>query len=575
MTAALLAVALLSPQGFEEAHTFRAMAKLRMTPEAAPDGKRVAFVEVVRYEVLVEHEPFPTFFNWFHWVTTEKTIRRELLFEVGDTFDPEVVAESARNLRAMVIFALVKIVPVKGRKPGEVGLLVVTRDLWSLRLESQLQRTDSHIDLVELRMTERNLLGRNKLAAVRWGLGPTTWSPGLRYADRRVFGEPMSLNLGSDAFFRRTDSKYDGLQLTGLLQQPFFDLKQREGWSLNTLYQRLVVRRTQAGDVVTNADGVPLVWDHEALSADALWRRQYGGRYVVRLSAGLGLSRVEREANEETGLDGFDEGDGSRFREADLPPSRVEVGPIIGAALFRGRFRTYRDLAAYGISEDVRLGPSLGVSARVPRVLLGSTADAAVLGGSATWAEDWAGNGLAELAVAGELRVQDAERFDEHYLVRARGATPPVVWGRLVTRVDWLRQRHDTVSNLVSLGGDNGLRGYQTQRFLGRNADRLRGNVEWRSKPVALSFLHLGGLLFYDFGAVYEGDRPRRLFQSVGVGLRAMLPQFNRFVVRFDLGYAIDERRLGSGLQSGQMVPTTVREDVLYEHAVGGLFNQP
>ncbi len=577
MTPLLLAVTLLAAPSYEEAHALRAMQRLQLEPDLAPEGKRVAFVRIVRYQVLVDHEPFPTVFNWLHWLTTEKTVSRELLFEEGDVYDPEAVAESARNLRTMTIFSIARIQPVRAQKPDEVGILVVTRDLWSLRLESSFQTTDSHLDRLELRMTERNLFGRANRASVRYGVAPTTWSPGLLYFDRRVAAKPVSLLLAGDLVFRRSDDHYDGLILSGSLARPFFDLKQREGWTVPIVYQRFVVRRNQAGDVVSNDDGVPLVWDHRALAADALWRRQYGGAYVLRMSGGFGISRLDRGPNEETGLGDFDRDVQNRFRQDDLPPSRTDTGPVLGAAVFRSRFRTFRDLASFGVSEDVRLGPSLGASVRVPMFLFGSTNDAMIFSSSTTYAEDWGGNGLVELAAAAEFRVEEGNAVDQRFLARLRGATPTVVLGRLVTRLEWMRQEADTRSNLVTLGGDNGLRGYPTQAFFARDADRIRGNLEWRTEPVTLSYLHLGLAAFYDFGSIYTSPDDMRWRQSVGFGVRALLPQFNRFVLRFDIAWALDPGfgGPGVGLESGQAVPLTVREDVLFEHSVGGLFNQP
>ncbi|MCA9559775.1 MAG: hypothetical protein KC583_14565, partial [Myxococcales bacterium] len=98
-----------------------------------------------------------------------------------------------------------------------------------------------------------------------------------------------------------------------------------------------------------------------------------------------------------------------------------------------------------------------------------------------------------------------------------------------------------------------------------------------RTAPYAISFLHVGAATFYDVGTVYTDFDDAQLYQTVGLGLRALMPQFNRVVYRFDVGVPVD----GSGFvvrigaETGQAVPITRSEDQLYEFSVGGLSNQP
>ena len=70
------------------------------------------------------------------WLTDPEVIERELLLAEGDVYDEARAEESMRNLRALGIFALVRIVAVTTPDPKRSGLLVYTRDLWSLRLET-------------------------------------------------------------------------------------------------------------------------------------------------------------------------------------------------------------------------------------------------------------------------------------------------------------------------------------------------------------------------------------------------------------------------------------------------------
>ena len=86
-------------------------------------------------------------------------IERELLLAEGERYDEARAEESMRNLRALGIFALVRIVAVTTPDPNAVGLLVYTRDLWSLRLETGFAGTGKAFQLTA-QVSERNFLGR-------------------------------------------------------------------------------------------------------------------------------------------------------------------------------------------------------------------------------------------------------------------------------------------------------------------------------------------------------------------------------------------------------------------------------
>ena len=80
------------------------------------------------------------------------------------------------------------IVPVRHSESGRFGLLVVT-DLWSLRLESQLQFTGQFVDQLSAQLTERNLFGLGKLIThVDYG---SLLAAGGVYNDPRVMGIDM------------------------------------------------------------------------------------------------------------------------------------------------------------------------------------------------------------------------------------------------------------------------------------------------------------------------------------------------------------------------------------------------
>jgi outer membrane translocation and assembly module TamA len=68
-------------------------------------------------------------------------------------------------------------------------------------------------------------------------------------------------------------------------------------------------------------------------------------------------------------------------------------------------------------------------------------------------------------------------------------------------------------------------------------------NLEYRTRPVEIATLHVGGVAFWDGGSAWGDARsplPQPLAHTVGVGLRALFPQFDVEPIRIDFGFVLD-----------------------------------
>lgn len=570
-------------RSFEAKHVVKALKSLDLSVDRSPNGKVIGEVHVVRYEVFLEDEPFFTFPNALHWLTRERIVRQELLLQPGDDFDAKRVLETARNLRGLGIFQLVAVVPVQSENQGSVDLLVITRDLWSLRLEWNLQFNGGQIDQLLVQLTERNLFGRNVRATIRSVLVPITLTLGELYFDRRFLGKPLTLLQSADVFINRNTNDFEGYDASLTVSRPFFNLNQKWGFRVPVRVQRRIARQVQTGQILTyddpdtpEDDAIPRVWRSNFASASAVGRLQLSGDFTQRIAVGFGFAHRGVEIDDPALIPPASR---AAFERDVLPRALTQLFPVVGWSGFENTFRTYQNLSSYGVSEDVRLGPVVSTTLTAPLKALGSTVSAVELFGSAGWNWDFADDGLFELAVGAEGRFEAGDWLNQQLLTRMRVASPAFKWGRLVGRIDWLAQREDTTNSLVVLGGSNGLRGYPSQAFFVVGGDRVRGNVELRSAPFVWHYFHGGAVLFYDAGEVYGGQNNEAfvLKQAVGVGVRGLLPQFNREVFRLDLGFPVD----GSGFMlllsggTGQSVPLTAREDVQFDASIGGLAYQP
>ncbi len=520
----------------------------------------------------------------FHALTDESTIRRELLLHEGEPYRTQLADESMRNLRGLGILALVRVVPLATEEPDRVDVLVYTRDLWSLRLEQEFAGAGGSFEL-GAQLIERNFLGRDKALAGRFSLAPYVYTFGQTYTDRRLFGEELALSESFDVVFNRETGKPEGSEGGVYFGRPFYTIAQRFSFELNLAYGDFIRRGLRDGRVAgvdtragTLGDPcaigpdeycVPYVYDLESYRADASIHQRVGVKYTQTFSAGMGLLERRATPNRETILA---ESQRRVFAERILPRSRRDVYPFLGYRLSLPRYRVFTNLATFGLSETVQVGPRLKADVSFPLEALGSTSSGLSLHGSTAfvWAEQ---DALAEAAAEGWTRLDRGDVVDQRLVLQLRAAGPswPWLWGRLVFR--WYLDVHhnDTQRTEVTLGGDNGLRGYKAQQLYLLGASRMLWNFEYRTRPWLLQSIHVGLVLFYDAGSVNRRVADMSFHHGVGAGLRVLFPQFNRYAFRLDLGHAVGEPGFSVLFTYGsdQVVPLTPAEDAAAATGLG------
>lgn len=550
------------------------------------DGRVISKVHIVRHDVFVDDEPWPTFLNIFHALSHEEIVARELLFEVGEPYETTRIDETTRKLRDQGIFALVRIVAVRpvhleaephtaeAMTNDPVEVLVFTRDLWSLRLESAFSFNDGRFDRLALTLIERNLLGRNVQAALSFDLLPMTFSLGGQFVDRRILSTRLSLAADMTLVFAREDSDLEGSYGSLTFGLPLWDLRERWGFGLSIAWNETVFRQLSGATLLTWDDpdtaateDVPRMGYQDLVTASLSASRQLvSGGLIHRLTFGYAASIRRFEAHPDTGLVPGSPSE-QAFVEDVLPPSRDQLYPYLRWQFFTPTWTTFTDLAAYGITEDARAGLGLELALAFPLEAFGSDVDALTYELGLTWtfaprAQGQRDGPLVELFSGLYGRVEQGELIDQVYRVRLRGASPRLFFGRLVVSADAEGRVADSARALVTLGGDNGLRGYPSQYFYAFGGDRLRLNVEARTPPWVLGSVHLGGVVFWDLGGVADRFSDMSLSSSLGLGLRVLLPQFNRFAFRVDVGFPLEGGATALlSFGSNQMVPLTALED--------------
>ncbi|MFP2910554.1 BamA/TamA family outer membrane protein [Pyxidicoccus sp. 3LFB2] len=541
---------------FEEALVARALAQQERALELEPEGKVLEEVLVATEDVVAETDPYPDFLNVFHIRTRDEVVRREALLQPGQPYSAALVEETARNLRALRLFSVVRLVPVKGRAPGTVALLVVTKDIWSLRLNSDFSAVGSLLQYLRLQGTEQNFLGRGKKLALDFTLRLDTISLGQSYTDPRVLGSRWSLSESASLIIGRESGRAEGSRGSVSVSRPLYSLS--TPWSTSTS----VAWNVETNRVYRGADiwqlpfpggpAVPYVYETEEVAGGVSYTRSYGTRYKWNVGGTLGAYHYAYDppAASMLGVEQLD-----WFRRNYLPREEDAGYASLSLRAFEARYEVLRDVDSYALSEDFQMGHSASATLRYAPPVFGAESHFAELGLAARYRLRL-GEALTTVAAAGAIRRQLGEGAgwsNRRWATELVQVSPKVLGGRFVARGLLDVNIDDLFDRVTLLGGGNGLRGAGVDAYSGKRL--LLVNVEYRTAPLVVRTVHLGGVLFFDSGSAFN-DRPD-MVHTVGVGLRLLFPQFNVVPFRIDFGYVLNDDRppVGSrfSLAGGQL----------------------
>lgn len=509
--------------------------------EPFPEGKTIEAVLVASEEIFSPSDPWPRLLNLVHVRTKERIVQQEvaLLFKPGDRYVQAQVQETERNLRRLFIFGVARVVPVQGTAGG-VALLVVTKDRWSLRLNSQFTLIGGLLQFLRLQPTEQNFLGNNQQVALDVVLRLDTLSLGQSFVERRLFGSRLNLTETAGLVLNRQTGRPEGTYGAVYFGRPLISLDQQWSFGLEGSW-RFGPRREFRGanvwqldypDAATASRTVPYIYDRSVLGVEAAVTRRLGS--AVKADVSLALGRYARRYSAPA-ASALSEAEAAWFTANWLPRTEDATYALAYLTLFTPTFAVVRNIDSYQLSEDLQLGPRVNLGARwgLPAPL--STAGFVELGGSARWrflvADD-----LLTLSAAGTVRLRsDGPPANLRYAFELANVSPPFQGGRFVSRVTFEARRNDLDNARIVLGGSNGLRGTLPEVQQGRTA--VLANFEYRTRPFELLTTYTGLVLFYDVGTAFEGQ-PAPL-HTVGVGLRILLPQFNADPIRIDFGFQL------------------------------------
>jgi hypothetical protein len=518
--------------------------------DANPEGKRIERVDVVALDPFEQRDIPPRWLNVFHVTTRESVIRREVLLREGGVYEQVLADDTIRNLRrppGIPQISAVLLIAAQGSSADRVIVVLITKDVWSLRLNWNVVGDPGGIDQLYLQPSEGNFLGTHQIVGTTFILEPSAYTVGLNYLVPDLGGSRVAVVANAHVMINRADGSAEGTYGELIAGQPLFSGPTEWAWSGSVQWFNIVFRRyvnARLGLYVdpacqaasTPACRMPFQFRERILEARYALTRSFGWDVKHDFTFAADAVRGAYPVNPPPTTSPQTVAD---FIAQDVPVADTRIGPSLQYHSYRTRFVRVVDFDTLALQEDYRLGHDVVVSVTPTLRAFGSTREVVDLYGAVqyTWALR---DGLFRVSFQSDTQPQlDASRVSDASLEPTMHLATPTIagLGRIVVDGTFLYRWRNYLNQTAFLGGDDRLRGFPTNFFVGANI--LGYNIEARSRPVEILSCELAGVAFYDVGDAYTNASAFVPYQAAGFGLRALFPWLDRTVFRADIGFPL------------------------------------
>jgi outer membrane translocation and assembly module TamA len=435
--------------------------------------------------------------NRLHVETRESVIQAQLLFREGDLYAPQLLAETERNLRKLPFLREPTVTAIDAGN-GVVDIEVRTHDVWTASPGVSFGRAGG-ANRSTIEFEDQNLFGYGKHVSVGYARDAADSSLRFRWRDPNVFGSRWIDDL-------QYEQRDRGQRWSVNLERPFYSLATPWGAGIAATQDERIVHRYRLGE---KADDYLTRHDSIDLHGGRAWGA--GGAWARRWLAGLRVDRSEFLATDATG-------------SASLPMARKLAYPYVRFEWLEDDFAVGRNLDQIGRSEDLQFGRQFGIELGLAGRGAGSDRSAALLNLQASRGLRLAGEQQLFLSASGGVRLEDQGARDMLLSLGARYYRRTSPKTMLFVRLSADAGRALDGDHALSLGGDNGLRGYplQYQQGTARALLTVEGRLFTDWYPFRLA--HVGAAAFVDVGRTWGRDAfgagSAGTLSDVGLGLR-------------------------------------------------------
>jgi hypothetical protein len=563
-----------------------ALIYLHAKEDKNPEGKIIEGLDILTLEVFEERDLVVpavfTFFNVFHTTSKPYVIEREVLLRRGEAYRQALVDDSVRNLRSLQQLSLVLTVATRGTEPDRVRLVVITKDVWSLRPNWNLQLGAGGLQSLSAQPAETNLAGTHQIVYLNFLYQPDSLTLGAGYTNPRMQGTRLLLQPSANVILNLPTGKPEGTYGGVVVGEPLYSPLVGWAWDAQATWQDAIVRRYVNAALSTYNDpltgkAIPFAFRTIQFDNQYTLTRSFGWDTKHDITLGVSVNPVRypttpEELQPSLPPGTYDLQTAKDFIANEVPIGDNRVGPFVQYHTYSKEYARLLDFDTLGLQEDYRLGHDVYLNVYPVLSALGSSRTFVGFDAAASYTVKM-GDALARVAVESITEVQTTSQCpirpggtvatsgpacDASIEPAIHIVSPTAFIGRFVFDAHMTYRFTNYLNQIEQLGGDTRLRGYPSSYFIGSNV--VDANLEFRTHSVDLLTAQVGLVGFYDVGDAFNSFSPGLCratgpstalalptsfcpVQGIGAGLRILFPQLDRVVFRGDIGFPVGEGR--------------------------------
>ncbi len=437
--------------------------------------------------------------NTLHINTQKAIIRNQLLFKVGDSLDPLLIAESERILRANNYIYDARIRPFSN-PDGSVDLDVIVRDVWTLKAEVAMK----DVDQWNISFTEDNL-----------------WGWGGRLHSELKFDPGYRDGWNWEGSYKRRNLFRDNI--TGEIYRKVSLGSTRKGVGFNREFSSPLIRWLYGTNLEWNRHEEVMLMDEEVTQTEEL-------RYN-RQDLWLGRTFPIHEDGNEQGIVNYLTAAARIIRtdhtmQSDYDPEGHVQDSYMGIYSLGFLIRSYKKVSylfRFGVTEDIPVGSKFQFTSGYERGRHYNR-NYYALYYQYSYYHDGYGYLSSELSASGFKRTSawESRRFDVSLTGISRMCYLYDYRIRQYFFLEYTRAENPIYSSqLLKISDKSGIRGLTSDRTGNK---RLRLNLETNYQmPFRFLGFHFAVSVFGDFAVLAAKDNSLKsssVYQGYGIGLR-------------------------------------------------------